>query len=282
MHPSRRSLTSTLPLSPSVFAIIGGLIEAHSGLHYGPEDRDLLAQKLSERAIEAGFESLLDYYYFLRYDPAGPEALAKLIESLLVQETYFFREAEPLEILCDTHLAPMVQRGLRPRVWSAACATGEEPLTLTMMLDDRGLLGKVELIASDLSARALARAQQGDFRKRSVRALPTGVIGRWLEPLGEERYRVDRRLIEAVQWKRANLSQPEEPRSFGSFDAILCRNVLIYFSDTTTTGVVRLLASQLRPGGLVLVGTSESLVRFGGDLEVEERRGSFFYRRPDR
>ncbi|WP_164019914.1 CheR family methyltransferase [Pyxidicoccus trucidator] len=267
---------SSLPMSPQVFAILAALIEQRAGLHYGPEDRDLLADKVAARALDAGFDSLLDYYYFLRYDPAGPEALDSLVDSLLVHETYFFREPLPVSVLVTDVLVPAVRAGRRPRVWCAACSTGEEPLTLAMMLADQGILADVELVASDLSPRALERARTGEHNLRSLRALPPGVEGRWME-VREGRPHVKPELVAAVDWRRVNLVDAAAVAALGAFDAILCRNVLIYFRDDTARRVVELLTRALVPGGQLLVGTSESLMRFGTALSCEERRGAFFY-----
>ncbi|MCP3139926.1 CheR family methyltransferase [Pyxidicoccus xibeiensis] len=269
-------MSSSLTMSPQVFAILSALIEQRSGLHYGPEDRELLADKVSLRALDAGFDSLLDYYYFLRYDPAGSEALDGLVDSLLVHETYFFREAQSLTVLVDEFIEPEVRAGRRPRVWCAACSTGEEPLTLAMMLADRGLLTNVELVASDLSTRALERAREGEHNLRALRALPPGVEGRWLE-VRDGRPRVRPELVAAVDWRRINLVDAAAVMGLGTFDAILCRNVLIYFQDDTARRVVEALTRALVPGGHLLVGTSESLLRFGTALTCEERRGAFFY-----
>src|SRR5689334_17037190 len=145
-----------LPLSPQVFTILAALVEERAGIHYSPDDRELLAEKLSVRAIDQGFESLLDYYYFMRYDEGGAEELTRLVETLVVHETYFFREREQLEWLVHSVLVPRCAAGRRPRVWSAACATGEEPLTVAMYLAERGLAGAVDLVATDISERALA------------------------------------------------------------------------------------------------------------------------------
>ncbi|AKQ70683.1 Chemotaxis protein methyltransferase CheR [Myxococcus hansupus] len=271
----------SLPMSPQVFAILAALIEQRSGLHYAPEDRELLADRVVPRALDAGFDSLLDYYYFLRYDPAGLEALDALVDSLLVHETYFFRESQPLRVLAEDVLAPAVRAGLRPRVWCAACSTGEEPLTLAMMLAELGVLDGVTLVASDLSARALERARAGEHNLRSLRALPAGVEGRWLELRGDGRPHVRPELVDAVDWRRVNLVDEAAVAQLGVFDAILCRNVLIYFQDATALRVVESLARALVPGGSLLVGTSESLMRFGTALSCEERRGTFFYTKAD-
>jgi chemotaxis protein methyltransferase CheR len=269
----------SLLMSPQVFAILAPLIEKRSGLHYSLDDLDLLAEKVSVKALEAGFESLLDYYYFLQYDPAGKAALDGLIESLLVHETYFFRDPLPLEVLADdTALA--VRAGRRPRIWCAACSTGEEPLTLAMMFHQRGVLDEVSLLATDYSQRALERARLGEHNLRSMRAMPAGIEGRYLEVVnGRPVVRSD--IIAAVAWRRLNLVDAEAVAALGSFDAILCRNVLIYFQDETARHVVESLTRALVPGGRLVVGTSESLLRFGTALECEERRGAFFYTRTE-
>ena len=267
-----------LPLPPQVFAILSGLIEDRSGLHYAPDDRELLAEKVSPRAVDAGFASLLDYYYFLRYDPAGEKELDALVEALCVHESYFYREPEQLRVAVEELVAPAVKAGRRPRVWCAAAAHGEEPVTLAMMLAQRELLGSVELVASDISERALRRAREGVYGPRATRALPDGVLGRWIHPTAKG-CTVDPALTAAVQWRRVNLVDGDAVRALGRFDVILCRNVLIYFSDETIRVLAGRLAEALEPDGHLLLGVSESLLRFGTALECEERGGVFLYRR---
>lgn len=262
-------------LSPQVFAILSALVEDRCGLHYNAGSMDLFASKVSQRASEMGFESLLDYYYFLRYDAASGGELEALIDALVVNETYFFREADQLRVLVDDLLLTRVREGRRPRVWCAACATGEEPLTIAMMLADRGALGKVEIVASDISRRALARAREGVYGPRSLRALPASAQ-RWFVSAGAE-HRVLPELRAEITWSRVNLIKSEELSRVGSFDAIVCRNVLIYFSEANTRRVLEGLTAQLLRGGHLLVGASESLLRFGTQLGCEERGGAFFY-----
>jgi chemotaxis protein methyltransferase CheR len=267
-------------LQAPVFSILTHLIEERSGLHYEIADLDLVADKVGQRLVDSGFDSFLDYYYFLKYDPAGSQELDLLVEALTVHETYFFREIDQLRVLVDTILAPAIAAGERPRVWCAACATGEEPLTLAMLLGERNLLGAVELLASDISERALARARAGVYAGRSLRALPADVIGRWLDGTPAQ-VRVRAGLAEAIRWRRVNLVDRAAVAALGSFEAILCRNVLIYFTDETARRVVDTLGRALRPSGHLLVGVSESLLRFGTALRCEERAGAFFYQRVD-
>lgn len=269
----------TTPSSRPVFAILGALVEERAGLHYGPAEQDLFLERVSARAEDAGFESLLDYYYFLRYDPAGPAEFEELVAHLVVNETYFFREFEPLRLIVERFVRPLVQAGQRPRIWSAACATGEEPLTLAMLLAASGLLGSVELIASDISARALASARAGWFGRRSLRQVVDPELAhRWLREEGGK-LRVAPELIEAIDWRRVNLCAPGETAAIGSCDIILCRNVLIYFRDETVVQVIQALGSQLRGGGALFVGVSESLLRFGTALACEEQDQVFYYRK---
>lgn len=269
-----------LPLTPQVFAILSGLVEERAGLHYGVADKDLFGDRVSLKATEAGFDSLLDYYYFLRYDPAGAAELDSLIDALVVGETYFFRELRPLEVLVDELIAPAIRAGRRPRIWSSACATGEEPLTLAMLLDERGWLGSVDLLATDISQRSLARARAGRYSLRSVRTgAPPRLVERYLTQ-EKDGYSVRPELVQAIRWSRLNLTDSKAVEAMGRFDAILCRNVLIYFRDELSRQVIGSLSRQLEPGGALFVSVSESLLRFGTALDCEERAGVFLYRKP--
>lgn len=275
-------------LPPSqVYAIFSALIEERIGLHFSVDTQDLMMEKLEARAGEAGFESLLDYYYYLRYDdPAGAEFEA-LVDALVVNETYFFRELEPLAIVVEEFIAPLVERGERPRIWSAACSTGEEPLTVAMLLAERQMLERVEIVASDISRKALIRAQAGEYSARSLRDIAspgsalTREVDRWLRR-DHRVVQVAPELREAVRWCRVNLMDELAVRALGRFDVILCRNVFIYFRDETARFIAERLATALVPSGVLLVGISESLLRLGTSLDFEEHRGAFLYRKNQR
>ncbi len=266
-----------LALSPQVFAILSALIEERTGIHYGSEDRALLADKLTPRVVERGLDSLLDYYYFLRYDPGADVEFARLVEQLVVNETYFFRELSALELVVQKFVPELLANGARPRIWCAASATGEEPLTLAMLLDQVNLLDGVTLIASDISERALNHAKQGKYYRRSLRALPAAAAERWFVPC-EGGLQVIPRIASAVDWLRVNLVASEEVARLGRFDIILCRNVLIYFSEASVAAATARISNALHPGGVLIVGASESLLRFSTTLSCEEYAGSFFYR----
>jgi chemotaxis protein methyltransferase CheR len=269
----------SLTMSPQLFVLFTSLVEEVAGISYGVSDNELFQSKVADHAIELGYSSLLDYYYRLRYDDPDGFEVRRLIEMLLVHETYFFRELPPLVELVDSHLVPLANQRGGARVWSTACATGEEPYTLAMLLDQRGLLDKVEIVATDISSSALARAESGRHGRRSLRdGHPPALAARYLE-VSPQGVSVAPRIRAAVKFERVNLIDATRIAQLGTFDAILCRNVLIYFKETRVQSVVERLATALKPGGLLVVGVSESLMRFGTSLVCEERGGSFFYRR---
>jgi chemotaxis protein methyltransferase CheR len=263
-----------------VFAILSALVEERMGLYYGPDEHELFLDRVNTRAQEAGFDSLLDYYYFLRYDAQGSQELTELGAHLVVGETFFFRELEPLRLIVNRFVQPRVQAGQRPRIWSAACATGEEPLTLAMLLAEAGLLSKVDLIASDVSERALARARAGRFSRRSLRQHTDVTLApRWIREEGDKLC-VSDDLIRTIDWRRINLCAPAEVGTVGMCDVILCRNVLIYFREETVSRVIETLATNMTADAALFVGVSESLLQFGTALSCEEADQVFFYRKP--
>ncbi len=270
-----------LPLSPQVASILSAHVADRTGLWFDESHLPAFGERVADRAAELGFESLLDYYYYLRYDAGGAAELDALVETLVVGETYLFRELAPLEVLVSEIVAPICAAGKRrSRIWCAAAATGEEPCTVAMLLAARGILGDVEIVASDISAAALARAHIGQLSRRALRQEEIPAFAApWVE-VGAGGVRVRQGLIDAIEWRRVNLVDDAAVVALGTFDAILCRNVLIYFHDETTRRVVTRLGERLRPEGVLLVGVSESLLRFGVALTCEERGGAFLYRKP--
>jgi chemotaxis protein methyltransferase CheR len=266
-------------MTPQVFAILSALIEERLGLSYALADKELLENKIATRVFELGFETALDYYYYLRYDDHDGAELDALADVLVVNETFFFREYPQVHTVLSRVVLPLIEAGRRPRIWSAACATGEEPSTIAMWLADRGLLDSVELIASDVSSAALAIAQAGRYRARSLRQIPEGVDPtRWIETDCNTLI-VHPRIRSAISWRKLNVTDAVAVRALGELDVVLCRNLLIYFREEVVRKVVDSLAARLKPHGVLLVGVSESLMRFGTGLRCEEIDGVFVYRR---
>jgi chemotaxis protein methyltransferase CheR len=277
-------------LSPQLFSILSALVEERLGLHYGVDDLELFSDKIGARLLEAGFDNALDYYYFLRYDAAATSELDALADALVVGETYFFRELDALRAGVAHALVPAVTKRGRARVWSAACATGEEPVSLSLLLEEAGIRDRIDIVATDVSARALARAREGTYNSRSLRALPDGgAPPGFSELLGAltartivregTRAHVARTIIGGIDYRQVNLLDDGAVAALGTFDLVLCRNVLIYFADATVKRVVSGLTRALGADARLIIGASESLLRFGTLLRCEERGGAFLYTR---
>ncbi len=268
-----------VPLPVGTFLLLRDLIRDRLGVWFEEDRRDLLAGKLADRVVALGLRSFLDYYYRLKYGPGAEEEWPRLTEVLSVQETYFWREMDQVRAFVEILLPRNAAAGLGPvRVWSAACATGEEPLTLAMALNEAGWFGRtdIELWASDVSPAALEKADRGIYRERSFRALPAALREKYFTPAGDG-WRVDPGLRARVRYRRANLLDPDETVLIDSARYIFCRNVFIYFSPGTVAGVVaRFLERMPRPGYL-FVGVSESLLRMSTAFELEQVGGAFVY-----
>jgi chemotaxis protein methyltransferase CheR len=265
-------------LSLQEFSIFTSLVEERVGLSYSLADKPIFESKLSAHLEEAGYPSALDYYYFLRYDDPDGSAFRAFFQALTVHETFFFREIEPLRVAILRLLKPRIDAGERVRVWCAASSTGEEPLSFLMLAASLDCLERIELVASDLSPAALAKARSGAFGPRAVR----GKLPAWAEPSlrpTQGGYEAAKELVQRIDWRELNLLDRAAIERLGGFDLILCRNVLIYFREQTARRVVETLSARLRPGGALLVGVSESLLRLNTDLHCEEHGHVFVYRK---
>jgi chemotaxis protein methyltransferase CheR len=270
---------NALPLPLGVFLLLRDLIRDRLGVWFEEDKRDLLASKLSDRVVELRLRSFLDYYYRLKYGPGAEDEWPQLTDTLSVQETYFWREIDQVRALVDVLIPRHVAAGGGPvRVWSAACATGEEPLTLAMALNEAGWVGRadVEVWASDVSPSALEKAARGVYRERSFRALPPPLRAKYFTPV-EGGWRVDPGLQARVRYSRANLLAEQDTAFLATAPFIFCRNVFIYFSPATVAEVVARFAERMPRPGYLFVGVSESLLRMSTAFELDQFREAFVY-----
>jgi chemotaxis protein methyltransferase CheR len=284
-----RFYAETLGLSPNAFALLRDLIHERLGLFYDDGKQDLLADKLSPLVIERGFDSFLDYYYLLKYDENAADEWRRVIDALSVQETYFWREMDQVHALVE-EITPayFARRPAMPlRIWSAACATGEEPLTIAMALNEAGWLGRapIEIYATDISPAAIAKAQAGIYRERSFRALPEHLRKRYFVPwrplerseFEPAQWQVAPWLRALIRWDVVNLVSDKDVQRMPTMHVIFCRNVFIYFSESSIRRTVRLFSQILVAPGYLFVGASESLLRLTADFELQEVGGAFVY-----
>ena len=278
---SLRQNAGALGLSHAALPLLRDLIEERAGVYFDDRKLTLLADKVSELVTALDLTSFLDYYYLLRYDQNATRHWNALMDRLAVPETYFWRQAEQFETLASVvapaHFVRSPSRALR--IWSAACCTGEEPLSILMALAEGGMLepGSVEIVASDASCAMLDRARAGVYRARAFRQLPAALRDKYFCRVDEDSWRVKDRLASFISWRQANLANPDEWTDCAASDVVFCRNVFIYFSDDAIRRVARGLERHMPPHGHLFLGASESLTRFGLGFRLEEIGRSFVY-----
>ncbi|RKG96320.1 protein-glutamate O-methyltransferase [Corallococcus carmarthensis] len=265
-------------------------------------------QQLSALLLErAGLKITLDGYHSLRLalstrmpvlglsDPekylqklmsaSGEEELRALLPLVTVGHTEFFRDAKQFRALEQSVLPELLARARREMrkvsIWSAGCATGEEPYSLALVMAELGALAvEVDLWATDLNLAAVEAARQGRFSTRRAMAIGPERLKRFFRPV-EDGYEASPILREYIRFDGQNLAAPVFDKvSPASLDLILCRNVIIYFDLPTIRGLMDRFLAALRPGGLLFLGYSESLFKVYDRFEMIEVDGAFVYRRP--
>jgi chemotaxis protein methyltransferase CheR len=272
--------SETLNLSPGTFSILRDLIHERIGLYYAEEQRDLLADKLSPRVIARGFGSFLDYYYLLKYDALADDEWQAVMNALSVQETFFWREVDQVRALVDLLLPQYVAAypGQPVRIWSAACASGEEPLSIAMALDEAGWFQRatIMILASDASSAAIEKARRGIYRERSFRSLPPNLWNRYFTAIAGG-WQIDPQIHARVTWTLANLTEEAEIRHLSTARFIFCRNAFIYFSQQTIRKTVELFRQYQPTPGYLFIGAAESLLRITASYQLTELGGTFVY-----
>lgn len=279
------SRSQNLVLPDGTSNLIRNLINERTGIFFDNGKSDILLDKLSPLVIERGFNSYLDYYYLLKYDATARGDWQNVMNALSVQETYFWREIDQVRALVQTLVPQWLANdpGATLRIWSAACATGEEPLTIAIALNEAGWFERasIEIVASDASSNAIARAQAGVYRERAFRNLSPQLRDRYFESDGAD-WRVKREIHSRIKWTIANLMDETQIAALVNADVIFCRNVFIYFSDSAIGRVVRSFARHMRPPGYLFIGAAESLLRLTTDFTLVEVDNAFAYVRRER
>lgn len=285
MHSSRKhdglsAGPDALGISDSSFTLLRDLIEQHLGVFYDNGKRDMLLDRLAQLTTTYGMQSFLDLYYALKYDDDAERYWRELMDQLSVPETFFWRQPEHFETLV-THVLPdhLAARGGAPlRIWSAACCTGEEPLSIAIALAEAGAFDamRIDIIASDASPAMVERARRGLYGERSFRNLPQNLRDKYFTqtPQGA---RISEQLARRIDWRVINLMQPHEAAGVGRIDVAFCRNVLIYFSADGIRRVAAMLARQIRPGGRLFLGAAESLTRVTSAFVLTDLGKSLVY-----
>ncbi|HEU4326760.1 MAG TPA: protein-glutamate O-methyltransferase CheR [Roseiflexaceae bacterium] len=267
-------------LTDSLFALLRNLIHERTGLFYDASNRELMVSKLTARLLDRRLESFLDYYYLLKYDPAAETEWLLLIDALTVRETFFWREIDQVRALVDV-LVPQhaEQRPEVPlRIWSAACASGEEPLTIALALHEANWFKRlpIEIVGTDISTAALAQARAGIYPERSLRNLPPALRQRYFARTTGG-WRIDPAIHARVGWATANLLDEQAVAEQAGASVIFCRNVFLYFSEEAIRSVVLRFMRRMPTPGYLFVGVSESLLRVAPELALHELGNAFVY-----
>jgi chemotaxis protein methyltransferase CheR len=277
------SHAESLGLSSGALPLLATVVYERLGLVYEPSRYDTLADRLAPLVLERGFESFLDYYYLLKYDEGAAQEWSRVMDTLSVSETYFWREIDQLRAIA-THIVPVLaQKGDPVRIWSVPCASGEEPLTIAMLLEESGWFERaaIEIHASDASPAAIARARAGQYRERSFRNLPAELRSKYFTA-ADDNWVVDPALHRRIRsWSVVNLMCEGEVAPRARVPVIVCRNVFIYFSADGMRRVAAMFARAMPPRAFLCVGASESLLKLQTAFDLQEIGGAFVYVKDD-
>jgi len=257
--------TASLTLSDSQFDRLRRVIYDRAGIHFPDSKKYVLESRLSRRVEELDFNSFDQYLMFLTSGPYQQDEFQEMFNRITINETSFFRN-EPQLAVFENRVLPKVLEARKTkktlRVWSAACSTGEEPYTLAIQvhrsLGVRLADWRVEILGTDISAKALAAAHEAKYSGYAVRNVSPAVLQRYFrEQAGI--HEVDPAVRELVHFEHLNLKDTLAARRFGVFDVIFCRNVMIYFDQEMRRSCAEMFLSQLADDGTLFIGHSESL-----------------------
>lgn len=253
------------------------LIEERLGLNLDRRDDTWVSEHLQQLKDAAGYSCPVAFLEALEQASLEAHLWAHPLEVLTIPETYFFRDLGQMELLRE-EIFPQLSFRVKDRavrVWSAGCSTGEELYSLAILADSLGLAA--EFVGTDINPSALEVARRGLYRERSLRGFSGELRERYLLSVPDG-FEVLPRLRERARFALHNLCNPA--RELGSFDLILCRNVVIYFSREKVPAILDTFYRALRPGGILMTGHGE-LMGVDSPLELVSYPQSAVYRRPE-
>ncbi len=256
-------------------------LETSCGILIGEGKEYLVESRLRKLISEQGFTGLDQLVQAL--NRTGSRALrAAVIDAMTTNETNWFRDAYPFQIILE-RLLPSAASAPRPfRIWCAACSSGQEPFSISMLVEEylqQGgrLPGGVEIVATDISTDVLKQAQAAEY---DLSAMSRGLSAERRQAHfvqgGAGRFRVRDGIRERVKFRHQNLL--DGFASLGQFDLVLCRNVLIYFSAETKADILARIHRQLRPNGVLILGASEALAQAHELYRMERCNPGLMYR----
>lgn len=266
-------------MTPLEYEFLRKLLKERSGLDLSADKQYLVESRLIPLARRVGFSGISELVQKMKAGSAE-NLTAEVVEAMTTNETFFFRDKIPFDLLRETMLPALLQaRASRRalRIWCAASSTGQEPYSIAMCLREFGaaLSGwRVEIMATDLSQGVLEKSKSGLFSQFEVqRGLPIQLLVKYFTQVGEL-WQLNADIRAMVQHRQLNLLQ--DFGYLGTFDVIFCRNVLIYFDQETKVGIFDRLAKMVEPDGFMVLGAAESVVGISDAFKPHpERRGLY-------
>ena len=278
--------TTTQPkMSDEQFTKLRDIIYERSGIDFQPAKKYLLESRLGRRLQELEMEDYDQYVMFLTIGPYRDDEFQEMFNRITINETSFFRNEPQLKVFENQALPAILKARSdlkRLRLWSAACSSGEEPFTLAMIvhrtLGVRLMDWRIEILGTDISEKMLEVADTGVFSSYAIRSTPKLLLDRYFtEKSGA--YELDPEIRSMVTFERINLKDRMGARRHGVWDAIMCRNVLIYFDKEMKQQVVKMFHGQLADDGWLFIGHSESIRDLGVPFEPVQIPQGFCHRK---
>lgn len=271
----------SLGINKSDIELLRDFIHLKTGIYFEDGKADVLADKIANRLIENNLTSFLDYYYKLKYEN-DPDEWKELINAITINETYFYREYPHIKILIERIIPEYFEKfpNIPLRIWSGACSTGEEPLSIAIALTEAGYYEKypINIFASDINPFSIESAKKGLFKERSFRVLPSDLKEKYF--IKEDKvYRIKQEILEKVIFRVKNLMDFDELSFLYFSNVIFVKNILIYFSDFSIRRLIDYLYSKMPGESYLFVGISESLLKYQPKFELVEVDGYFIYKK---
>ncbi|MBN1257134.1 MAG: protein-glutamate O-methyltransferase CheR [Planctomycetes bacterium] len=271
--------TAELVLTDRDYERFRQLIYQHSRINLTDKKKALMRARFGKVMREHNLTSFAEYYDYIINDKTG-RAILEMTNAISTNLTSFFREKQHFDYLCQVYLPPLVKKYRtahrnRIRAWSAGCSTGEEPYTLAMIMRENipdPLGWDLKILATDIDSAVLDKAKEGLYSPKAVENVPAAWKQKYLTREGtrqEPQFRVSEKLKQLIAFRRLNLMTRPYPFN-GPFDLIFCRNVMIYFDRDTQSELVNRFYQLLQPGGVLMIGHSESLTRLDHQFHYEQ------------
>ena len=266
-------------MNPEDFELFADILKRRSGLELQNDKVYLLESRLMPVARKRGIPDLAGLAQEIR-DKRAEDLLEEITEAMTTNESFFFRDNTPFDLFRE-HVLPLFLEnrtsGKRLRIWCAACSTGQEPYSLAMILKEEAIKlngWHVEILGTDLSFQVLEKAKVGLYSQVEVqRGLPIQFLVKYFTQVGEN-WQVDSSIRAMVKYRPYNLLHDLKP--LGHFDIVFCRNVLIYFDQSTKRKVLNGVSGVLAQDGVMFMGAAETVMGISDDFRpVEGRRGLY-------